>query len=53
MKDGIFLIGVCGEFMEPFALLNALLATGVLLSFKLSSLSFSLLELPVSLDIIR
>ena len=50
---GIFLIGVCGRLVVPFEPLSGLLATGVLLSFTLSSRSFSLLELPVSLDIIR
>jgi len=46
---GTFLIGVC----EGFVVLNAELVTGVFLSFAPSSRSFSLLEPPVSLDIIR
>ena len=53
ITDGIFLMGVWGGFAVPFVLLNVAFPTGVFFSLALSSRSFSLLELPVSLDIIR
>ena len=50
---GALFTGVCGGFAAPFVAFTAELVTPTFLSRAPSSRSFSLLEPPVSLDIIR